>query len=191
MVSATPRGRLRIAGRSEEALNHPHGSNLSGGKPWLQHQGPRSSTDRCNGGSADGTNQHLFGACQYPYLGTHVRGLPQPPVFFRPKKRGLRQISLGRILTKRCEPNSSQQEQGKSQMALHLSEPTTMASTVAHPDGQSFLEPVVITGYLNHPVANPHPLSPSPHLATCSQGSCCHTTGQAYQAKGCPTEAAD
>ena len=41
-----------FAGRSEEALNHPHGSNLSGGKPWLQHQGPRSSTDRCNGGSS-------------------------------------------------------------------------------------------------------------------------------------------
>ena len=133
-VAATPpsRGRLRIAGRSEEALNHPHGSNLSGGKPWLQHQGPRSSTDRCNGGSADGTNQLLSGACRYPWMGTRVRGLPLPPVFFRPKERGLRQIALGRILTERCEPGSSQQEQGKSQMALHLNEPTTMASTVAH-----------------------------------------------------------
>ena len=78
----------------------------------------------------------------------HLRGLPEPPVFFRPKDRGLRQITLGRILTERCEPHSSQDEQGKSQMALHLNEPTTMDSTVAHADGQSFLGPVVITAHL-------------------------------------------
>ena len=80
---------------------------------------------------------------------THrLRGLPLPPVFFRPQDRGLRHITLGRILTKRCKPNSSQQEQGKSQMALHLNEPTTMDSTVAHADGRSFLGPVVITAHL-------------------------------------------
>ena len=78
----------------------------------------------------------------------HLRGLPEPPVFFIPKDRGLRQITLGRILTERCEPHSSQDEQGKSQMALHLNEPTTMDSTVAHADGQSFLGPVVITAHL-------------------------------------------
>ena len=81
-----------------------------------------------------------------------LRGLPQPPVFFRPKERGLRKITLGRILTERCEPDSSQQEQGKSQMALHLNEPTTMASTVAHADGWSFLGLVVITAHLSRPV---------------------------------------
>ena len=37
-----------------------------------QVQGPRSSTDRCNGGSADGTNQLLFGALKYPLMGTRV-----------------------------------------------------------------------------------------------------------------------
>ena len=84
-----------------------------------------------------------------------LRGLPEPPVFFRPQDRGLREITLSRILTERCEPDSSQQEQGKSQMAPHLNEPTTVASTVAHADGQSFLGPVVITAHLSRPVAKP------------------------------------
>ncbi len=87
---------------------------------------------------------------------THrLRGLPLPPVFFRPQDRGLRHITLGRILTKRCKPNSSQQEQGKSQMAPHLNEPTTVASTVAHADDRSFLGPVVITAHASRPIAKP------------------------------------
>ena len=72
--------------------------------------------------------------------------------FLRLQERMLRrgrQITLGCILTKRCEPTSSQKEQGKSQMALHLNEPTTMASTLAHADGWSFLGSVVITAHLS------------------------------------------
>ena len=68
-----PGAGLGFAERSEEALNHPHGCNLSGGKHWLQHQGPRSSTDRCNRGYADGTNQLLLGALKYPLMGTRVQ----------------------------------------------------------------------------------------------------------------------
>ena len=90
-------------------------------------------------------------ACDWP---RHC-GLLQTPVFFRLQEGGLRhgrQIPLGRILTKRCKPDGSQQEQGKSQMALHLNEPTTMVSTVAHADGQGFLGLVVITAHLAHPL---------------------------------------
>ena len=113
--------------------------------PVVREEAKWSSTPRCNPppGSAGSTCAH------------RLRGLPQPPVFFRPKERGLRKITLGRILTERCEPDSSQQEQGKSQMALHLNEPTTMVSTVPHTDGWSFLELVVITAHLSQPVANP------------------------------------
>ena len=74
----------------------------------------------------------------------------KPPDFFRPQggrlRRG-RQITLGRILTERCEANSCQQKQGKSEVTLHLNEPT-MVPTVAHADGRSFLGPVVITAHL-------------------------------------------
>ena len=120
--SAEPGGRVLSALVSPLLLGRwPSGPRLPGAEPP---------------GSAGSTCAH------------HLPGLPEPPVFFRPKDRGLRQITLGRILTERCEPHSSQDEQGKSQMALHLNEPTTMDSTVAHADGQSFLGPVVITAHL-------------------------------------------
>ena len=88
----------------------------------------------------------------------YLNGLLKASIFFRTQERGLRsgrQIVLGRIFAEWGEPSSSQQEQGKSQMALHLNEPTTMDSTVAHADGWSFFGPVVITGHLSRPVANP------------------------------------
>ena len=105
-------------------------TNVSSSPEWCGEESLRPSIPPLLGRRPSGPR--LPGAdppgSAYSTCAHRLRGLPKPPVFFRLQERGLssgRQITLGRILTKRCEPNSSQQEQGKSQVALHLNEPTT------------------------------------------------------------------